>query len=405
MNEVVVTGYGIVSPLGVGVPRFREGLFAGRSGVVNIRGNRVAETFPIPYAALVPPEQLPSSDDENDFWRFSRLAGEEAISSIPPSLPFDALVFGSAEGIHFDLVRRALRDGTADGFPWAETRAESTLQVLARMLEERGHGAMAEERQIVLNTACATGNQAIGLAFHRLRAGQWTRALVGAVDARCEAFNLMNFFLLGAVSTADVPPEKASRPFSVDRSGFVRGEGAAALVLETRQSAEERGAKILGVIRGAANTNDGYRLTDGRPDGAAVIRAMQGALQDAGLAANAVDAVAAHGTSTKLNDALETKAIKSVFGETRARKVPVTALKSQVGHATVAAGAMQTIACLLMLQNQRLAPTLNYRPGDPDCDLDYVPRESRAAELNLMLSHSFGFGGQNSCLLIGREQP
>jgi 3-oxoacyl-[acyl-carrier-protein] synthase II len=207
--------------------------------------------------------------------------------------------------------------------------------------------------------------------------------------------------MLGALTTADVPAAEASRPFSRDRAGFVRGEGAATLLLEEAWAARARGARVLGRLAGGASSSDAHRLTDGRPDGAAVRHAMEAALRDAGVTTAEVSAISAHGTSTRMNDRLETLAIRSVFGD-RAGQVPVTSLKSQLGHSTVAAGAIEAVACLSMLQAQILAPTINYREPDPECDLDYVPNDSRPARLDVILSNSFGFGGQNSCVVFRR---
>jgi 3-oxoacyl-[acyl-carrier-protein] synthase II len=255
---------------------------------------------------------------------------------------------------------------------------------------------------VSINGACSSGNQALGMAMQRIRDGEWTRALVGGVDARCSAPNLMNFHMLGALCTDDVDPATASRPFSKDRSGFIRGEGAASLILETRAAAEARGAKILATLKGYANTTDANRLTDGRDDALCVKKAMTWAVEDAGLRLDEISAISAHGTSTQLNDRLESKAIKEVFLE-GAHKIPVSSLKSQIGHSTVAAGAIEAISCVMMLREQRLGPTLNYRIPDPECDLDYVPNESRAAKIEYILSNNFAFGGQNACLVFGRE--
>ncbi len=409
-SEVVVTGWGVVSSLGLDVREFRERMFAGDSGVVGIRGRLVDASFPVPYAALVPreglgqPRVVATRDGEatSNFWRYAGLATEQAIRDVPAGEVFDSIVYATSEGAHFDLVKSALRDrDLADDFPWDETRSESTLELLSRTLAEHGHPPVPERAQVAVNNACVSANQAIGIALRRIRAGEWTRALVGGVDARCNDHNLMNFLMLGALTTAEVPPREASRPFDRSRSGFVRGEGAATLVLESRQAAEARGAPILGVVAGYSSTSDAYRLTAGHAEGHAVRRAMEWAVEDAGMALAEVSAISAHGTSTRMNDSLETKGIKAAFGD-QAYRIPVTSLKSQVGHSTVAAGALEAISCLLMLQDQRLAPTINYREPDPECDLDYVPNVARPARVDSILSNNFGFGGQNSCLLFRR---
>jgi 3-oxoacyl-[acyl-carrier-protein] synthase II len=211
----------------------------------------------------------------------------------------------------------------------------------------------------------------------------------------------MNFYTLGALTTDDVAPEKASRPFALDRSGFVRGEASATLLLESRESAEARGAKIYGKITGYGMTSDAYRLTDGRDDGLSVIHAMKTAVQSSGSSLDEVDYINAHGTSTPLNDRLESKSIKTLFGD-NAKNIPISSLKSQIGHSTIASGAVEAIACLLMIEEQKISPTINYNHADPECDLDYVPNVAREAKLKKVLSNSLGFGGQNACLLFER---
>lgn len=406
-HRVVVTSMGIVSPLGLDLPEFETRLFRGDSGVVGIRGKIVDDTFPVPHAALVDRERvgLPAWLQDRGpspltrFWQFATRATSEALDNVPSDLAFDAIVYGTAEGVSFEIALDALEDFHPEKYDWRLTRPETSLEVIHELLQHRGFPAVPAENRISINSACATGNQAIGIAFQRIQRGEWTRALVGGVDARCEASNLLNFHMLGALTVAEVPSETASRPFDRTRSGFVRGEGAATLVLESWESAKKRGATILAEVAGYSNTSDAYRLTDGREDGASVIHAMKGAIASAGISPQDIDYINAHGTSTPLNDRLETKAIKETFGD-RAKAIPVSSLKSQLGHSTVASGAMEAIACVLMLQRQKVAPTINYREADPDCDLDYVPNESREAKVEYALSNNFGFGGQNACLVF-----
>lgn len=407
MREVVFTGYGIVAPIGIGVPEFCQRMFTGDSGISEIRGTMAPPDFPISVAGVVPRsrlrhpsvlEHLEPSNTPNS-WRFAAVATEEALLSLPEGLLVDAIIYANADGVSFELLRKSFRAFDKEDFDWDSARSETCLEIVRRMVMEHGNGYVPDEALISFNNACVSSNQALGIALHRIRAGQWTRVIVGGVDARCTPDNLMNFHLLGALTTAE--GKDASRPFSMDRSGFVRGEGAATLILEARKEAETRGATILGSVCGYAATSDAYRLTDGLPDGKGAIRAMEGALRDAGCSKEQVDAISAHGTSTRMNDLLETSAIKKVFGA-RAYKIPVTSLKSQIGHSTVATGALEAVASLLMLQEQRLAPTINYREPDPECDLDYVPNISRPAQLNVILSNNFGFGGQNACVVFKR---
>jgi len=384
-------------------------MFAAESGIVNIRSGFVGSNFPVPSAGVVSTQDLSLAEDFKNIGpariskslHFSAAATEEALRALPRHLPVNAIVYGTCDGVSFDLVKNSFRESTAEGFDWDATRSEAPLEFLREIVEHRGHGRVEERNLIPVNNACVSGNQAIGIAMQRIRAGRWQRAIVGAVDARCTDENIMNFHMLGALSVAEVPPAEASRPFSKSRSGFVRAEGAATLILESLEAAQARGARILGRVTGYAATSDAFRLTDGRPDGKAVVKAMENAIADAGVTKEQIHAISAHATSTQMNDRLETIAIKQVFGP-RAYSIPVTALKSQIGHTAVAAGALQAVATLLMLGEQRLAPTINYRDLDPECDLDYVPNQSRAARMDAVLSNSFAFGGQNACLVFER---
>lgn len=406
MRNVVITAMGVVSPIGKDIAEFKQSMFAGLSGIKPIKGKRVPNEFPVPYAGIIEGDlKVPaifgdqSAEQLPPFALFTGLATEQALQSLPNDLEFDGIIYGTAEGISFDLIQESLKKDDPTDVDFKCARAESALDVINSQLEQAGFKKVKDLNCITVNSACASGNQAIGLAMHRIRSGQWNRAIVGGVDARCNKSNFMNFNMLGALTTADVEPATASRPFAGDRTGFVRGEGAATLVLESEESAKARGAEILARVSGYGNTTDAYRLTDGREDGSSVIQAMRWAIKDGGLDPQEIDVVSAHGTSTKLNDRLETFACKQVFGES-AKDKPVTSLKSQTGHSTVAAGAMEAISCVLMLQDQKIAPTINYHVPDPECDLDYVPNEARPAGITHILSNNFGFGGQNACLVF-----
>lgn len=405
MNEVVVTGLGIASPIGTTEAEFREKLFSGASGVRSILGKTVPADFPVPYAGLLPKNTRRSrllrdlSVEPSDFVEVTALALEQVFDGMPEGLPVDAIVFGTGEGVGFDYVGRSLQGDFPTNANWEQLYSQNSANFISAQLARRGHGSLPPSQVISTYNACASGNVAIGFAFERIRSGKWKRAIVGSVDLRCSAPYLMSFHLLDALTTAAVPPEKASRPFSADRSGFVKGEGGALLLLENLDEASRRNAKIRGVVSGFSATSDGWRLTDGREDGRGAIAAMELAIRDAELAKERISYINAHGTSTPMNDVLETRAIKAVFGD-RSRDIPVSSLKSQIGHSAVGCGAQEAVACLLMLEAQRLAPTINLDNPDPACDLDYVPHVSRAAKLEYILSNSFGFGGQNSCLVF-----
>jgi 3-oxoacyl-[acyl-carrier-protein] synthase II len=417
--DVVITACGLVSPLGSTLEDFESGLFSGKSGVKSILGTMVAEDFPVPYAAYVDRKELPRTQHYGlkeglpvmKSWLMTAVATESILSKLSPQYPINAIVYGTADGVSFEQVTEVLKQKKQQDFNEADyeshynfmrTRCESSVEVIHDILKESGFPEIPGERRICINSACATGNNALGIAFEAIQTGRWERCLVGGVDARCEPSNFLNFHYLGALTTDKVPPEKASRPFSVNRSGFVRGEGAAVLAIESRESAMARGAKILCQVKGYGFTSDAFRLTDGREDGSSVMKAMELAIQSAGLTPNDIDYINAHGTSTPLNDRLESLAIKKVFGD-KAYKTPISSLKSQIGHSTIASSALEAIACALMLQNQKVAATLNFQAGDPDCDLDYVPEGSRELPLTHVLSNSFGFGGQNSCIVFSKE--
>ena len=226
-------------------------------------------------------------------------------------------------------------------------------------------------------------------------------ALAGGTDAPINPAGLLGFSLLGTLSRRNESPEEASRPFDLDRDGFVLGEGAGVLMLEREDFARARGAPILAEIGGYAATCDAYRITDERPDASGAVSAMRGALQSAGAAASDVDYVNAHGTGTEMNDRLETRALHEVLGA-QALGVPVSSTKSMIGHLLAAAGGVEAATCVLSIADGFVPPTINYDTPDPHCDLDYVPNEAREMRIDVALSNSLGFGGQNACLVIRR---
>jgi 3-oxoacyl-[acyl-carrier-protein] synthase II len=408
MNRVFITGVGVISPLGNSWTTFEKNMFEGRSGISGIRGKVVAENFPVPYAGVVDDRGLPSgmdlglpSDLQTNGARYSLLSTMQCLEKLPSSDVIDAVVYGTAGGVHFEMVIDTFQEFDAQKFPFERARAEFGMHEICRVLEVRQSKSIEKRNQITMNSACASGNHAVGLAFQHIRSGRWKRALVNVVDSGAWPSQIMNFYLLHALTSADVPPEKASCPFSLKRSGFVKSEASASLLIESEVSARARGAEIFGEVKGFGLTSDAYRITDGREDGLCVGRAMEDAVRSAGLELEQIDYINAHGTSTPLNDRLETQAIKNVFGK-KAYQIPVSSLKSQVGHSTVAAGGLETIACLSMLKEQKLAPTINYDEPDPECDLDYVPNVARETRVNYILSNNLGFGGQNASLVFGK---
>jgi 3-oxoacyl-[acyl-carrier-protein] synthase II len=250
-------------------------------------------------------------------------------------------------------------------------------------------------------TACAASTQAIGEATEILRRGDADVMIAGGAHSMIHPFGVTGFNRLTALSTQNQDPVRASRPFDAQRGGFVLGEGAGMVILETLEHAQQRGARILAEVVGYGSTADAFRITDQDPDGAGAVVAMTEALADAGLQPKDVHYINAHGTGTKENDGNETTAIKTVFGE-HAKNVPVSSIKSMMGHLIAAAGAVELICCVLALRDQILPPTTNWENFDPECDLDYVPNKARPAKVEVALSNSFGFGGQNDTIIVRR---
>jgi 3-oxoacyl-[acyl-carrier-protein] synthase II len=250
-------------------------------------------------------------------------------------------------------------------------------------------------------SACATGAHAIGEAYLYIRAGLADVMIAGGTEGALTPVSVAAFARMGALSRRNDDPERASRPFEKNRDGFVFGEGAGVVVLETREHAEARGAEVLGVLAGYGSSSDAYHVTQPDPDGAGAALAMRAALRDAKVAPDDVDYINAHGTSTPYNDRIETVAIKSAFG-VEAKRIPVSSTKSQTGHLLGAAGAVEAAAAILAVARGVIPGTINLEEPDPDCDLDYVGEGPREAKVDVALSNSFGFGGQNACLAFRR---
>jgi 3-oxoacyl-[acyl-carrier-protein] synthase II len=255
---------------------------------------------------------------------------------------------------------------------------------------------------ITLSTACASGATAIQLGVESIRRGECERALAIGADGSATAEALIRFSLLSALSTQNDQPEKASKPFSRDRDGFVLAEGAAALVLESLESARARGAVVLGILRGCGERADDFHRTRSKPDGSPAIAAVRAALADAGLSEDEIAYVNAHGTSTPENDKMEHLSLSTVFGS-RLKQIPISSNKSMIGHTLSAAGAVEAAFSLMTMREGTIPPTINYDLPDPSIDLDVVPNVKRDTDVATVLSNSFGFGGQNTCLVLARE--
>lgn len=420
-RRVVVTGMGMITSLGEGVAVNWERMLRGESGVRRIR-RFDASAFDVQIASEVDPLPAVPEDAAVDelgiHTRFALVAGREAWADAGfdggGADPARVGVFlGSGKGISdvYRLVEplKAARAG-GGGFDYpAFLRTTYGLGQIRREHEQYhqsgsflGRAIGAEGPNWVCITACAAGNHALGEAFWAIRRGEADVILAGGTHSQVDPMSLAGYATLGALSASNDRPDKASRPFDRLRDGFILGEGAGILVLEELEHARRRGARIRAELVGYGNTADCYRVTDPHPEGASAERAMRNALRCAGLGPRDIDAINAHGTSTHQNDAMETAAIKRIFGP-RGEAPPVTGTKSMLGHLIAAAGAVEAIVCVRALEEGVIPPTINYENPDPACDLDYVPNQPREARLNHMMNNSFGFGGQNIVTIFKRR--
>ncbi len=426
MPRVVVTGMGVVAPIGIGIGPFFDGLRSARAGVDRI-ASFDAGRFPTRIGAEVNGFDLDttglsdrersalSADPKSAFGvtaarqALAAAFGDVPISRCYPEERVGVVAAAGLEIFHLDDLVPLFSDGAIDGralrdhlfdtpvFTNLQIPADLGARAIARLT---GAGGMVQ----VNVSACAAGTQALGEAFLAIRQGVLDVAVTGGYDSMLNPLGVGGFCMLEALSTANDLGPGASRPFDKHRDGFVLGEGAGFCILENAQSALARGATIHGEVLGYSSSMDAYRVTDPAPDQAGAIRAMRGALASAGLSPAQVDYINAHGTGTRKNDPAETRAIKKVFGS-RARQIPVSSTKSQIGHLIGAAGAVEFIAGLFALNEQLLPATINLVTPDPQCDLDYVPGTPRQATVEHFMSNSFGFGGQNACIVAGQWSP
>jgi 3-oxoacyl-[acyl-carrier-protein] synthase II len=406
MNKVVVTGMGVVSPVGNTVASFWDAICAGRSGIGPI--TRFDTTG---YASRIAGEAddvMPAgmtAKDLNRQDRFTTLALEAADQAWTQSGldmsredPYRCGVYigsgiGGIETIAHDVVR------LHEGGP----RRVSPLMIPKGLVNMASGnvairlGLCGPNKAIV--TACATATHCIGDAAAVIRLGEADVMIAGGSEATVVPFGLAGFSAMKALSTRNDEPERASRPFDLDRDGFVIAEGAGLLVLESEEHARARGAEILGVVAGLGESCDAHHITAPRPDGEPAVAAMRKALAAAQVSADRVDYYNAHGTSTKYNDASEAQALRAVFGE---RMPPVSSTKSMIGHLLGAAGAVEAIACLLAIRDGVLPPSINYDTPDPECVVNIVANEARPARVAITMSNSLGFGGHNATIVLTR---
>ncbi len=408
-RRIVVTGVGVVTPLGIGVEKSWQALCQGKSGVGEI-----------------------THFDASDFR--TRVAGE--VKGFNPLDFIDQkLVRRGDRFIHFALAsaRMALEDsglsiddsnservgvsvGTAmGGIESIEKNHELLIKGARQQISpffvpsflcNMATGQVAIEFgargvNLCTVTACASGTQAIGNAFRVIQQGEVEAMIAGGTEAAIRPLVFAGLEPVKVMTARNDEPERASRPFDKDRDGFIIGEGAGVVILEELEFAQKRGAKVYGEVLGYGLNSDAYHITAPDPGGIGAATCMELALDDAGISADEVDYINAHGTSTVLNDISETKAIKSVFGE-RSRQIPISSNKSMIGHMWAGAGVVEAIFSLLTITHGIIPPTINYETPDPECDLDYVPNEARRAEVKIVLSNSFGFGSTNATLIVGK---
>jgi 3-oxoacyl-[acyl-carrier-protein] synthase II len=425
MRRVVVTGIGVVSPNGIGRRAFSEAIVEGRSGVSLIEsfdtsGQSVRIAGEVKNFDVTPY----LGDHKKNAKLMSRAvkfaAGAAALAVKDSDLPTDRMDparFGVCMGTGITPVdvaelagpisRSLGPDGVFDlgRFTLAQSESIFPLWLLKHLPNMAAahisilHHAMGPNNTIV--TACAAGTQAVGEAFRLIARGDAEAMLAGGCDSRLDPLLMVAYHAMKAVSASNRTPSEVSRPFDGERDGFVLGEGAAVLVLESLQHARRRRAKIYAEITGYGSSFDAYGITRPEPDGKGAAIAMKAALREARVDARDVDYINAHGTSTRLNDIMETNAVKQVFGD-RACSIPMSSQKSMVGHLIGASGALEAAATALSLERGVVPPTINQATPDPACDLDYVPNTARELPLHTALSNSFGFGGQNASLVMCR---
>ncbi|MBR2003692.1 MAG: beta-ketoacyl-ACP synthase II [Thermoguttaceae bacterium] len=426
-RRVVVTGIGLVTPLGADVETVWSRLLNGESGVGRITLFD-ASNFATQIAAEVKDWDISAIGENPDDWKEQDRHTKFAIGAGYQAMK-DAGLLGD-DGTNLDPERFGVYTGAGEGAQNFDDFAAMTLAGLGENGEfdeakfiEKGLEILRPVRELEQEpnmpaahlaayfgakgpnvnclTACAASAQAIGEAAELIRRDEADVMLAGGAHSMIHPFGVTGFNLLTALSTSNDEPEKASRPFDKRRNGFILGEGAGVLVLEELEHAKKRGAKIYGEIAGYGATSDAYRITDTHPEGRGAISCMKLALEDAGLTPDDVDYINAHGTSTGVNDRVESLSIREVFGP-RAYQIPVSSTKSMTGHLIAAAGATECIYCLLAIRDNVAPPTINFEVRDPDCDLDYVPNVKRNVKIDVAMSNSFGFGGQDVSLVARR---
>lgn len=406
-RRVVVTGLGVVSPVGNTVDSFWDALCHGKSGVDNITLFDVSN-FSTQIAAEVKnfnPEEVISKKEQKRMDRFvqfsvcaSKMAMDDSGIDVASIDPFSAgVIIGSGIGglqVIEEQHKILLEKGASRVSPF----------LIPMLITNMASGYVSiwynfKGPNLCVTTACASGTHALGEAYRHIALGDADIIITGGTESAITPLGLAGFCSIKALSSRNEEPQRASRPFDMERDGFVMGEGAGILILESYENAYKRGAKIYCEVIGYGCTGDAYHMTAPDPDGAGASKCMEMALNNAGINPDEVDYINAHGTSTPLNDKIETLAIKNVFGE-HARKVAVSSTKSMTGHLLGAAGGIEAIVCAKTIEKGVIPPTINLDNPDPECDLDYVPNTARETKVDVAISNSLGFGGHNATIVF-----
>ncbi len=412
MRRVVITGVGVYSPVGSDKTEFWDNLVAGKSGVSAVESFDVSQ-YPSRIAGEIkdfdPTKYMEKRETKkvDRYTQFGVAAALQAwsdagLDKLKLNKENIGVLVGSGIG-GIQTIEQQLKILAEKGprrvspFLVPALIANMASGYISILLELRGPNS-------TVVTACATSTHAVGDAWHIIRRGDAEIMLAGGAEAAISHLAFSGFCAARALSTRNDQPEKASRPFDRERDGFVIGEGAGVVILETLEHALARGANIYGEIVGYGMSGDGYHITAPDPEGRGAFLSMQRALNSSSIQPEEIDYINAHGTSTEINDKVETMAVKNLFGE-HAYKIALSSTKSMTGHLLGAAGAVELIATLLSIQNKVIHPTINYEHLDPECDLDYVPNQSRPGNINLALSNSFGFGGTNATLVLKKFYP
>jgi len=408
-RRVVVTGVGLVTPVGIGVEESWRGLIEGKPGIKKLT-RFDATAFPTQIAGEIEgfnPEDYIEPKEIKKMDRFIHLAIAASDMAVKNSglkvtdsnAERTGVIIGSGMGglpaiehYHSVLLEKGPRRLTPFFIPML-------IINLAGGHVSMRYGAKGPNSAVA--TACATGSHSIGDAFKIIQRGDADVMIAGGTESVITPMGIGGFNAMKALSTRNDEPEKASRPFDVDRDGFVMGEGAGIMILESLEHASSRGANILAEVAGYGMTADAYHMTSPAPEGEGAARCMTLALKDGGINPSEVDYINAHGTSTKYGDELESIAIKTVLKD-HAYKIAVSSTKSMTGHLLGAAGGVEAVVCVLSMRDNIVPPTINLDKPDPQCDLDYVPHKARKMEINCVMSNSFGFGGTNACLVFKR---